>query len=93
MCNFGLILNEFCLIMKVDRNKWEGRELATTTTSKGGNQVIKITYGWLEEEVSWQLDQVTDNPLNIPTRGTAITETQARNEAERAKTLIENSLK
>lgn len=55
--------------------------------------MITITYGWLDEEVSWQLDYVTDNPLKIPTSGTAITEKQARIEAERAKTLIENSLK
>lgn len=55
--------------------------------------MIKITYGWLEEEVSWQLNNVTDNPQKIPTSGTAITETKAKIEAERAKALIEESLK
>lgn len=55
--------------------------------------MITITYGWLEEEVSWKLNQVTDNPLKIPTTGTAITEAQAKNEAERAKALIEKSIK
>lgn len=54
--------------------------------------MITITYGWLDEEVSWQLNNVTDNPQNIPTSGTAITEIQAKIEAERAKALIEESL-
>ena len=70
-----------------------GRALVKAKTAKGGYQVITITYGWLEEEVSWKLNQVTDNPLKIPTMGTAITEAQAKIEAIRAKELIEKSLK